>query len=112
MRGSLFTTDFLDAGIAETAQWGGLGEEEVSALRQRLVPRIPPTASAESVFPTDPREMAAEEANLPNKVVASKYLMNLPNEELLATELERTRKVLEDRAGRQPRDGSRKLRNA
>jgi predicted nuclease of restriction endonuclease-like (RecB) superfamily len=39
---------------------------------------------------------------LPNKILAAQYRTTLPSEETLATELERTRKMLEGRGGRTP----------
>lgn len=39
---------------------------------------------------------------LSNKVMAAEYQMTLPDEKLLAAELERTRKLLEDRIAVEP----------
>lgn len=44
---------------------------------------------------------------LPNKVLAAEYRMTLPDEEVLAAELERTRKLLQGRAARKPGRGRR-----
>ncbi len=43
---------------------------------------------------------------LSNKVMAAEYQMVLPNEDLLTTELERTRKALEDRLSTEPDAGN------
>ncbi len=45
---------------------------------------------------------------LPNKILAAEYRMTLPSEEILAAELARSRKMLEERSDRAP--GKRKNR--
>jgi hypothetical protein len=45
---------------------------------------------------------------LPNKVLAAEYRMTLPDEGVLAAELERMRKMLQGRAARKPKRGRRR----